>query len=115
MKLKVFSLVFLASTLVSILAGCSTASTEASPPPSITDEDYVIGSTNNAVPIVLPTYTVPQPADINPGKIIGSVYISDKDRMFHKQGCPNLGAASTPVIRQSAIIQGYTPCPVCNP
>ncbi len=115
MTLKYIGVVILASALVIILAGCSSAATEASLPPSTTDEDYVIGSTNNAVPIVLPTYTVPQPADVNPGKIIGSVYVSDKDRLFHRQGCPNLGASSTAVMRQSAIIQGYSACPVCNP
>jgi hypothetical protein len=63
----------------------------------------------------LPTFTVPEPANINPGKILGTVYISDKDRKFHKADCSRLGISNTPINRQSATLQGYDACPVCNP
>jgi hypothetical protein len=113
MKLKLISTFI---TLLSILiaaGGCYPANT--STPISTSTPDEVIGSTESGIPIVLPTYTVDQPANINPGKIIGTVYISDRDHNFHKADCPNLGIINTPINQQSAIIQGYSACSVCNP
>src|SRR5512147_2609746 len=76
-----------------------------------------LSSVEPALPTDLPTYFLPEqnPAFFKPGNIIGTVYISDKDRLFHQEGCTRLGAKSTGVLRQQAQIQGYSPCPKCNP
>ena len=103
--------VTLSLVTVLLLAACSNPATvDPSLTPSESPEDNPGG-----VPLVLPTFTVPEPANINPGKILGTVYISDKDHRFHKADCPRLGISNTPINRQSAILQGYDTCPVCNP
>ncbi len=115
--MKVKETLTVAALLLGLLysAACSSASQASPTETTPEDQDVVIGSTGTGLPIFLPTYTVPQPANINPGKIIGSVYIAEKDKKFHTADCPNLGSDSQAVARQSAIIQGYAPCPVCNP
>jgi hypothetical protein len=115
MKLKLISILIILFAVSIMFGGCYSANTSTSTPTPTDTGDYVIGSTESGIPMVLPTYTIDQPANINPGKIIGTVYISDKDHNFHKADCTNLGIINTPVNRQSAIIQGYSPCPVCSP
>jgi hypothetical protein len=112
---QALALILAASLLALALAACSSNGPQATPPPSPTNDDVVIGSTQNYVPGLLPTYTVPQPVELNPGPMIGTVYISDKDGYFHRPDCPRLGTPSTPIIRPGAMAQGYTACPVCNP
>lgn len=41
------------------------------------------------------------------------VYINKDTKEFHLYGCPEMGQAS-PVMRNSAIEAGYTPCPTCG-
>jgi hypothetical protein len=113
MAIKHIGLIIIVLPLFAALAGCSETTPIPTPLPTNDQDNTVSGSGD--VPIVLPTYNVPQPAGINPGKITGSVYISDKDHYFHTKDCPKLGFPSTPVNRQSAIIQGYTADPFCNP
>jgi hypothetical protein len=114
MKFKL-AILIISLPLLLVSAGCSPLSTPtpAQAPPD--NQHDAIDSTSGSIPIAPPTYTVPQPANINPGKFLGTVYISDKDRKFHRAGCPNLATMNTPIARESAIIQGYTACPVCNP
>ncbi len=116
MKLKAGAAI-VSLMLLLIGVGCSPNSTTPTATQAPADtQDSLIGSTKNVVvPLMLPTYTVPQPPDINPGKFIGTVYISDKDKYFHKAGCPNLGANPAPIDRTGATIQGYSADPFCNP
>jgi hypothetical protein len=97
-----------------VVAGCAAVRTGTPSAPAASPEsspaDYP-----GQVPIVPPTFSIPQPADINPGRIIGTVYISDHDHYFHSAGCPNLGASPTALSRQAAVLQGYAPDPYCNP
>jgi hypothetical protein len=115
MKLKAAILTITSLLVLSLLAACSAESAPTSTPALPEEQDAVIGATEPGLPIILPTYTVPQPANINPGKIIGTVYISNHDKYFHRDGCSNLTTNVTSISRQSAQIQGYTACPVCNP
>jgi hypothetical protein len=103
---------FIVISLALLLSACSLASNSMSlQEPSPTQDSAF----NKDVPIVVPTFTVPQPANINPGKFLGTVYISDRDRYYHKENGLKLGFPSTPTDLQKAKIQGYTACPVCNP
>jgi hypothetical protein len=112
MKCNRYPFVIISLLLVSLLTACSTANTPTNPE-ELTDDQ---GSPfNSDVPIVVPTFAVPQPAGINPGKFIGTVYISDKDNKFHRADCPNLALTSTPLPRQQAVVQGYSACQVCDP
>ncbi len=95
-----------------LAAACSPPNTSPLDPEPSNNQDSIL---NRQVPIAVPTFTAPQPANLNPGKFIGTVYISDQDRKFHREDCSNLAPSNTPVPRQQAIIQGYTACPVCNP
>ena len=112
MKFNRYLFVGLTLLVVSLLTACSTSST-----PTVSEEstDDQGSSFNPDVPIVVPTFTIPQPAGINPGKFIGTVYISDKDNKFHRADCPNLALTSTPLPRQQATIQGYSACQECDP
>ncbi len=110
MKLK-WKVWFVTLPLLLLMAGCSLIPRGTSPTPTDTPDTGTIGG----VPIVLPTYNVPEPANINPGKIIGTVYVSDRDHNYHRADCSLLGLSSTPINRQAAIIQGYNACSVCNP
>jgi hypothetical protein len=114
MKFKVAMLI-ISLPLLLVLAACSPSSTPTPTQAPSNNQDNVPGSAAGGIPIAIPTYTVPQPANINPGKFLGTVYISDKDKKFHRAGCPNLNTINTPIARESAIIQGYTACPMCNP
>ena len=112
MNLKTGLLIALSLCFLCLMVGCATKS----PPQPVEPPSDTQGSAfNSEVPIVLPTFTIPEPANINPGKLIGSVYISDRDHKFHRAGCANLALVNTPVPRQQATIQGYSACPVCNP
>jgi hypothetical protein len=115
MKFKEITLAVISLLVLSCLVACSPVGEVSPSETTPEDQDVVIGSTGTGLPIFLPTYTVPQPANINPGRIIGSVYISDRDKKFHTADCPNLGPDEKAVARQSAVIQGYSPCSVCNP
>jgi len=115
MKLKAAILPITSLLLLSLLAACSAVNTSTFTPTLTGEEDTIIGVTEPGLPIILPTYTVPQPANINPGKIIGTVCISNHDKYFHRDGCSNLTINITTISRQSAKIQGYSACPVCNP
>jgi hypothetical protein len=99
--------------LLLLMAGCSLIAREHSPTQA--DNQGTADSNPGGVPIVLPTHTIPEPANINPGKIIGTVYISDQDHNFHRADCSRLGISNTPINRQAAIIQGYGACSTCNP
>jgi hypothetical protein len=104
-----FKLIFLCIAIVmiiSVLAGCSRG---------LSDRQKTPTSTTNGLPVLLPTYTLTQPADINPGRFIRTVYISDHDNTFHKSGCPNLTTNINPIPREGALIQGFTACQVCKP
>ncbi len=112
MNLKNGPFIIVPILLLLLSAACSmTAKSTPSPEPVINQDS----SPQLGIPIGLPTYTLSEPANINLGKFIGTVYISDKDQKFHRSDCLNLSPASAPLPRQQAIIQGYTACPVCNP
>jgi hypothetical protein len=103
-KLKYLFIVLL--MVMSVLASCSG---------SLSDRQDSLSSTPSDLPLLLPTHTLAQPAEINPGKFIGTVYISDHDNDFHTSGCPNLTTNVRPVPREGALIQGFTACPLCKP
>jgi hypothetical protein len=87
------SLFIVISLALMLLSACSLASNSMFlQEPSPTQDSAF----NKDVPIVVPTFTVPQPANINPGKFLGRVYISDRDRYYHKENCSKLGFPSTP-------------------
>jgi len=109
-----FCLFAVAAITLGLMGACAapglpaTATVESSAPAS---------SVEAALPTDLPTHFLPDqnPAFFKPGNIIGTVYISDKDRCFHRPDCTRLASKSTGVIRQQAQIQGYSACPKCNP
>jgi hypothetical protein len=107
----IFAIVLLA--LLAVPAGCSSGTPVPTPLPSASADQALPGPGD--VPIVLPTYDIPQPAGINPGRIIGTVYVSSKDHYFHTRDCPNLGPGATAIDRQSALLEGYTADPFCHP
>jgi hypothetical protein len=106
------SLIIIIFSALLLMSACSLGSnsTSVQEPSPTQDFDF-----NKGVPIAVPTFTVPQPANINPGKFLGTVYISDKDNKYHREDCLNLASPSTSIPLQQAKIQGYTACPLCNP
>ena len=100
--------------VILLISGCSAGHSIApSAPP--TEQETNSAPNSGGVPIVVPTFGIPEPANINPGRIVGTVYIGDLNRYFHTESCPNLGSSPTALSRQAATIQGYSACPVCNP
>ena len=110
MKLKLGLIIIF--SLLTLISACSTVSTTTPVQEPINDQNSIL---NKEVPIVPPTFTIDQPAGLNPGKFLGTVYVSDRDHLFHREDCFNLGIPNTPIDRQQALIEGYNPCPVCNP
>jgi len=97
----------------------STSTPAPSPAPSTTP---VVTS----APAPAPTLTTPTPAPSTPSVVTPppapiqtpqavTVYITNKGKKYHRDGCRYLSESRIPIRLSDAKNQGYGPCSVCNP